>query len=144
MEINYLIEVFGAKMKKYSQIIKVRSYELDSQGHVNYAVYLNYCEYSRVATLEQFGLSFDEFIKQGRFIVIAEVKAKYLAPAFLGDELEITLEGIKAGRTSMTFRQEIFNKKTDSKIFAAEMVGVFINEKGRPIKMDEDFRNVFF
>ncbi len=131
-------------MKKYSQTIKVRSYELDSQGHVNYAVYLNYCEYSRVAALEQAGLPFDEYIKRGKFIVIAEAKVKYLAPAFLGDELEITLEGVKSSRTSMTFKQEIFIKKTNVKIFEAAMIGVFINEKGRPVKMDDDFRNVFF
>jgi len=131
-------------MKKYSQIIKVRSYELDSQGHVNYAVYLSYCEYSRVVALESAGLHFDELIKRGKFIVIAEAKVKYLMPAFLGDELEITLEGIKAGKTSMTFKQEIFNKKTKNKIFTAEMIGVFINENGKPIKMDEEFKKVFF
>jgi len=131
-------------MKKYSQKIKVRSYELDSQGHVNYAVYLNYCEYSRVATLEEHGLSFDDYIKRGQFIVIASANVKYIAPAFLGDELEITLEGTKVGRTSMTFKQEIFNIKTKKKIFDAAMVGVFINEKGRPVAMDEKFKNLFF
>ena len=138
------MKITELKLKKYTQTIKVRSYELDSQGHVNYAVYLSYCEYSRVATLEQFGVSFDEYIKRGQFIVVAEAKVRYLAPAFMGDELEITLEGVKAGRTSITFKQEIFNKKTKVKIFTAEMVGVFINEKGRPIRMAEDFRKVFF
>jgi len=39
-------------MKKFTQSLKVRSYELDSQGHVNYAVYLNYLEYARVSVLE--------------------------------------------------------------------------------------------
>ena len=131
-------------MKKFTQQIKVRSYELDSQGHVNYAVYLNYCEYARVATLEANGLPFDEYIRRGQFIVIAQVNARYLAPAVLGDELKITLEGISASRASMTFKQEIFNAKTNKKIFEATMVGVFINEKGRPIAMDENFRKLFF
>jgi len=44
-------------MKRYVQTLKVRSYELDAQGHVNYAVYLNYCEYSRVATMEHLKVS---------------------------------------------------------------------------------------
>ncbi len=131
-------------MKKYAEIIKVRSYELDSQGHVNYAVYFNYLEYCRVAVLEKFGLPFDEFHKQGKYIVIAEITAKYIAPAFLGDELEITLEGIKFSRTSITFSQEIFNKQTGKKIFSATLVGVFINEQGRPIAMDENFKKIFF
>ena len=131
-------------MKKYAHKIKVRSYELDSQGHVNYAVYLNYCEFSRVATLEQCGLPFDEYVKRGQFIVIAQANIKYLAPAFLGDELEITLEGTKASRTSLTFKQEIFNIKTHKKIFEAVMVGVFINKKGRPVALDDEFRKIFF
>jgi YbgC/YbaW family acyl-CoA thioester hydrolase len=131
-------------MKKFAHNLKVRSYELDSQGHVNYAVYLNYCEYARVATLEANGLPFEEFIKRGKFIVIAQVNARYIAPAFLGDELEITLEGTTASRTSMTFKQEIYNTKINKKIFEATMVGVFINEKGKPTAMDENFRNIFF
>jgi acyl-CoA thioester hydrolase len=131
-------------MKRFTQKLKVRSYELDAQGHVNYAVYLNYLEYCRVATLEQVGLPFDVFIKKGTFIVIAEVHAKYLAPAFLGDELEISLEAISAGRTSMTFQQEVVNTTTGRKIFEADVVAVFINPAGKPIAIDDDFRAIFF
>lgn len=131
-------------MKKFTQSLKVRSYELDIQGHVNYAVYLNYLEYARVTALEQVGLRFDDYIKRGIYIVIVEVKIKYLAPATLGDELEITLEGISLGRTSATFKQEIFNINTGKKIVEAELVGVFINKEGKPIPIDEEFRKVFF
>ena len=131
-------------MKKFTQSLKVRSYELDSQGHVNYAVYLNYLEYSRVSALEEVGLRFDDYIKRGMYIVIAEVKLKYLAPATLGDELEITLESKKMGRTSATFKQEIFNKKSGEKVLDAELVGVFINKEGKPIPIDEAFRRAFF
>ncbi|MBN1153789.1 acyl-CoA thioesterase [candidate division KSB1 bacterium] len=131
-------------MKRYAQTLQVRSYELDAQGHVNYAVYLNYCEYSRVTTMDQLGIPFQQFFNRGVYIVIAEARIKYILPAFLGDELEITLEGIKEGRTSIVFRQEIYNKKNGRKIFEAEMVAVFINEKGRPIPLDPKFRDAFF
>jgi YbgC/YbaW family acyl-CoA thioester hydrolase len=131
-------------MKKFTQSLKVRSYELDIQGHVNYAVYLNYLEYARVAALEQVGLRFEDYIKKGIYIVIVEVNIKYLAPATLGDELEITLEGISPGRTSATFKQEIFNIKTGKKIVEAELVGVFINKEGKPIPIDDDFKKAFF
>ena len=131
-------------MRKFSHSLKVRSYELDSQGHVNYAVYLNYLEYARVTALEEAGLRFDDYIKKGINIVIVEVKIKYLAPATLGDELEITLEGVKMGHSSATFKQEIFNTKTDKKIVDAELVGVFINKEGKPIPIDEDFKKFLF
>ncbi|HEX9971023.1 MAG TPA: acyl-CoA thioesterase [bacterium] len=131
-------------MKKFTQSLKVRSYELDAQGHVNYAVYLNYLEFARVAALEQVGLRFDDYFKRGIYIVIVEVKIKYLAPTTLGDELEITLEGISQGRTSATFKQEIYNIKTGKKIVEAELVGVFINKEGKPIPLDEEFKKAFF
>ena len=131
-------------MKKYTHSLKVRSYELDAQGHVNYAVYLNYLEYARVATMEQVGMPFQDFLQKGKFVVIVEANIKYLAPATLGDELEITLEGIKAGRTSITFKQEIFTKIANRKILESQLVAVFINHEGKPIPMDVEFRRVFF
>ncbi|UCE04708.1 MAG: acyl-CoA thioesterase [bacterium] len=131
-------------MKKYTQSLKVRSYELDAQGHVNYAVYLSYLEYARVATMEQAGIPFQNFFKKGKYIVIIEANIKYLAPATLGDELEITVEGAKTSRASITFKQEIFNKKNNKKIFEGQLVAVCINKQGKPIPMDEEFRKVFF
>ena len=130
-------------MKKYTQSLKVRSYELDAQGHVNYAVYLSYLEFARVATMEQLGLPFQNFIKQGKYVVIAEINVKYMVPATLGDELEITVESIKAGKTSLTFKQEIFNKRDGKKVLDAQLVAVFIDRKGKPIPLDEEFKRVF-
>jgi YbgC/YbaW family acyl-CoA thioester hydrolase len=121
----------------------VRSYELDAQGHVNYAVYLSYLEYARVATMEQLGIPFQDYFRKGTGIVIAEARIKYLHPATLGDELEVTLEGIRAGKTSLTFSQDIFNTRTGKKIFEAELVAVFLDREGRPTTMDRAFRQAF-
>jgi YbgC/YbaW family acyl-CoA thioester hydrolase len=130
-------------MKKFTHGLKVRSYELDAQGHVNYAVYLSYLEYARVATMEELGIPFQDFIRQGKGIVIVEAHIKYLKPATLGDELEITLEGTKAGRTSLTFRQDIIDFKTGIKVFEGELTAVFVDRTGKPIPMDDKFREAF-
>jgi YbgC/YbaW family acyl-CoA thioester hydrolase len=130
-------------MKKFSQKLKVRSYELDAQGHVNYAVYLSYLEYARVATMEQLGIPFQDYFQKGTGIVIVEAHIKYLHPATLGDELEITLEGMNPGKTSLTFRQDIFNTRSGKKLFEGKLVAVFLNREGRPIQMDEAFRQAF-
>jgi YbgC/YbaW family acyl-CoA thioester hydrolase len=130
-------------MKTFSQRLKVRSYELDAQGHVNYAVYLSYLEYARVATMEELGIPFQDYFKKGMGIVIAEIHIKYLRPATLGDELEITLEGMEAGKTSLTFKQNILNVKTGKKLLEGELVAVFLDRQGRPAPMDEDFRKAF-
>ncbi len=131
-------------MKKYTQTLSVRSYELDAQGHVNYAVYLNYLEYARVATMDRLGIPFQDYLRQGKGIVIVEAHIKYLRPATLGDELEITLEGIERGRTSLTFRQDIFHRPTGAKVLEAELVAVFIDRDGKPRTMDQEFEQAFF
>lgn len=131
-------------MKRFTQTVKVRSYELDSQGHVNYAVYLHYLEYARVAIMERQGLPFDEFIRRGTYVVVAEAHLKYLRPAKLGDNLSVTLEGVKAGRTGMSFRQDIFIEGTKLRVLEAELRAVFIDREGRPIPIPQDFRKQFF
>ena len=130
-------------MKKFTQKLKVRSYELDAQGHVNNSVYLSYLEYARVATMEQLGILYQDYLRKGKYVAIAEVRLKYLYPATLGDELEITLQVIQAKRTSLTFKQEIFNTKTGKKILDAELVAVFINREEKPVPIYEDFRKAF-
>jgi acyl-CoA thioesterase FadM len=50
---------------------------------------------------------------------------------------------MKAGKTSLTFKQDIFNVKTGKKLLEAELVAVFLNKEGRPAPMDEDFRKAF-
>jgi len=67
-------------MKTFSQTLKVRSYELDAQGHVNYAVYLSYLEYARVATMQQLGLPFEHYFQKGTHGLSGVRTERTLAP----------------------------------------------------------------
>ena len=64
-----------------SATVRVRTYELDSFGHVNNSVYLNYFEEARAEYLLQLGVSFDDFAKAGCQLVIVESYVKYISPA---------------------------------------------------------------
>ena len=44
-------------MKKFTHKLKVRSYECDTYGHVNNAVYLNYLEFALMSALEENGFT---------------------------------------------------------------------------------------
>lgn len=70
----------------------MRSYELDSNGHVNNAVYLGYAE--EVATLHAEALGFGRAwaMAQGGMWVVRRHEITYLAPAGYGDEVELTTE----------------------------------------------------
>ena len=70
-------------------IVRVRTYELDSFGHVNNAQFLHYLEEARSEYLRQIGLSFNDFERLGVHLVIVEAQVKYITPARYGDEIEI-------------------------------------------------------
>jgi acyl-CoA thioester hydrolase len=56
--------------KPWSTRVAVRSYELDSLGHLNQAVYHQYAEHSRVARLASLGCSWQGLIDAGIGLVL--------------------------------------------------------------------------
>jgi acyl-CoA thioester hydrolase len=75
----------------YTARWRVRSYEIDQNGHVNNAVYLNYAEALTVehAELAGFGRAWCE--AHGGAWVVRRHEIQYLLPAKMGDELELTV-----------------------------------------------------
>ena len=69
----------------------VRQYEVDRQGHVNNAVYLNYAEELASRHSESIGYGQDWAATQGGTWVIRRNEITYHSPAQFGDELELTV-----------------------------------------------------
>ena len=65
---------------------KVRSYECDSYGHVNNAVYLNYLEYARMSALIEKGFSFDIMKKNGYLAIVRHIEIDFKYPLLMGEE----------------------------------------------------------
>ena len=69
----------------------VQSQHLDSFGHLNHAVYLNFLEGARCDYMEQAGISFNRGLEEGAFCVVLRVEIDYLTAALCGDEIEILM-----------------------------------------------------
>jgi acyl-CoA thioester hydrolase len=69
----------------------VRGYELDSQGHVNNAVYLSWAEEVATAHAEAAGYGRDWSVSRGGGWVIRRTEISYHRPAVYGDEVELTV-----------------------------------------------------
>jgi len=67
----------------------VRSYELDSFGHVNNAVYLQYCEGARNDYLKQKGIRFSDFQRWNKGPFLYQATLNYKRPVFADDRLRI-------------------------------------------------------
>ena len=123
--------------------IKVRSYEVDLEGHVNNAVYVNYLEHSRTSALHDFGIPFHSLLERGLYIVVTRVDMKIHAPAFLGDELELRVTPTEIRRVKGVFHQEIMNLTRGNKTVTATVYGAIVDRQGKPVKIPEEFREVF-
>ncbi len=118
-------------------ILTVRSYECDSNLHVNNAVYLNYLEHARMEFLKSIGFDFYHFRTKGFALIVSKVVVQYKKPAVLDDALSISTYSIKKGITSGILRQII--KRNDIVICEADITWVCVNPQGKPAKLPEEF-----
>lgn len=96
---------------EFSEEWRVRQYELDSQGHVNNAVYLNYAEQVAIDHAEAAGFGRDFNERHAGGWVVREHQIVYHRPAVYGDELRVTtrvesLNGARATRRTLIRRRQ--------------------------------------
>jgi acyl-CoA thioester hydrolase len=120
--------------------IKVRSYNLDSFGHVNNAVYFNYLEEARCEYMEQRGLSFRSFHEWGAFAFVVSSEIRYKSPAKYGDLLDIRGAFSSMRRTSFSLDYEIYNETTDRICALASMTFGFVDSHEKLVPIPQVFR----
>jgi acyl-CoA thioester hydrolase len=101
--------------------ITVRGYELDTQGHLNQSVYLQYAEHARWELLRAAGISQDALIASGIGPVVLESTIRYLRELRGGDEVDVSC-GFEWGE-GRTFRVRQDYRRADG-TQVAELVAV--------------------
>lgn len=119
------------------------SYELDSFGHVNNAVYLQYLEKARNDFMLQRGLEFQDFFRWKKFPLVRKASLSFFSPARAGEWLCITGKVASHSATSFTLEYEIRTEPGGRRILQAETSHVFVNENNRPVRIPEDFFSRF-
>jgi acyl-CoA thioester hydrolase len=95
---------------KHTAELVVRSYELDSYGHVNNAVYLNYLEYARMEFLHACKFDFNGLTAAGYYFYTTHIDIRYKASAVLDDKLFVETVPVKLQRVSGKFYQRIYKE----------------------------------
>lgn len=108
--------------------IKVRDYEVDSQGIVNNANYQHYLEHTRHMFCEQAGVSFRDMHAAGIDPVVRRIEIDYLRPLGLGDSMVSRIALSRQG-PMFVFRQDIFTPEGEPVVHA--MVDIVCLENGR-------------
>jgi len=139
-----MMELTGrsARMKKVGTMehkcaLSVRSYECDSYGHVNNAVYLNYLEFARHAYMRDNGISLDDLRASGFALLVARVAVDYRLPARTDEELTILTHALRKTRIGGILGQRIL--RGAQVIADAEVTWVCVDARGRPARMPPAF-----
>ena len=116
--------------------LKVYYEDTDAGGVVYYANYLKYLERARTEALSTIGLSNLQIKdKFGALIIVKSCNIEFKKSAKLEDELKIRSFVKSVTKTSFFMNQIITNGETT--IVEAQVHLVFVNDKGKPVKVPE-------
>ena len=116
--------------------VKVYYEDTDAGGVVYYANYLKYLERARTEALASIGLSNLQLKnKFGTLIIVKSCNIEYKKSAHLEDELNIRSFIKSVTKTSFLMNQ--FITKGENIIVEAKVHLVFVNEKGKPVKVPD-------
>lgn len=126
-------------MKPVTSPFTVRSYELDSFGHLNHAVFLNYFEQARFDALDACGWPIRRVLERGWAVYVVRLEVDYLAEVLWGDDVRVETWVSSVRRSSMILEQ-VMTRKDGTIAARARVTGVWVGENRRPVKMPDELR----
>ena len=121
---------------------------MDTFGHVNHAVHLNYFEQARFEALARCGFTYDVLAQRGWAIHVVRIEVDYLSEVLLGDRLRIRTWAGEFRRASMVMLQEARRDPREGEVEStpvarARVVAVWIGEGRRAIRVPPEIREGF-
>jgi acyl-CoA thioester hydrolase len=101
----------------FSVRVTVRGYELDTQGHLNWAEYLHYAEHARWQCLAAAGITQDKLIASGFGPVVLDVSVKFRRELRGGDDVDVTCAFVFDGGKTFGGVQEF--RRADGRLAAS-------------------------
>jgi len=136
--------------------IQTRVYleDSDAQGIVYYVNYLKFMERARTELLRELGFDFQPLQEQKGHFVVHSLDVRYLKPARVDDNLQITASILKTARTYVVFSQKVCRivaSNEEKGIEKGELllcsgtvkVACVSSDTGRPMVIPEDVAKAF-
>jgi acyl-CoA thioester hydrolase len=124
--------------------LQVRYAETDQMGVVYYANYLVWFEIGRTDLCRKHGFAYREMEEQdGLYIMVAEARCRYKAPARYDDEILVRTSLKETRRRVLIFGYEIYRQATDELLAEGETVHVITDRDGHPRSLPEKYRELF-
>jgi acyl-CoA thioester hydrolase len=139
-------------MKKITFDLDIYSYQIDSLGQVNNAVYNTWMEIGRFKLLDAMGLPLSTLISQGSLPSLANTTICYKTPLFLADRVWVEMWISALGYASAVMRFNFYNsapdtKNTQDRVLAAEghQRTMFVDKESlKPKRFSRQEKDAFF
>jgi YbgC/YbaW family acyl-CoA thioester hydrolase len=121
----------------------VRCTEVDVNGHVNNAKYVEYLEWGREEWYEAHGFPYARLLELGAITVVVNLNLNLRQPCHQGDRLRIVTWPERRGRTSFALAQRI--DTSDGAVAADAVVTVVTVDPAtrQPRPLPEEFARLF-
>jgi acyl-CoA thioester hydrolase len=124
--------------------IRVRYAETDQMGVVYYANFLVWFEIGRGDFCRQHGFAYREMEEQdGLYIMVAEVRCRYKAPARYDDEIEIRTSLRASRKRVLVFGYEIYRLPDEELLAEGETVHVITDREGHARALPDRYVELF-
>jgi YbgC/YbaW family acyl-CoA thioester hydrolase len=124
----------------------VRCTEIDVNGHVNNAKYVEYLEWGREEWYDRQGFPYERLRGLGAVTAVVNLNVNLRRPCRQGDRLRIVTSPQRRGRTSFALAQRIERADADPPEVAADAVVTLVTidpETSRARPLPEEFARLF-
>lgn len=116
----------------------VQYYETDKMGITHHSNYIRWMEEARIDFLSKIGWSYAKLEEEGIISPVIAVESKYMKTTTFMDKVNI--EVIVSEFKGVKLKLKYIMKKEDGNIVCeAASEHCFLNEQGRPIKLNKDY-----
>lgn len=118
----------------------VRYAETDAMGIVHHSSYIVYFEEARSDYTRQRGSDYADFERQGLYLAVTEVHARYVKPAHYGQQVTIRtwLEALQS--RGLSFGYEVVDTATGEQHATGITRHICINRAGQVVKIPDAWR----
>jgi acyl-CoA thioester hydrolase len=129
--------------KFFTTEINVRWEEMDINGHINYACYMDYYSEARIEAVGQD--VFKSLREKGMGPVIYKAEIDFIKELFHPDRIHIvTWMDELIGKTRVSLRQDIYSTGRKELISKSKFHAIFMDLKSRrPVRMPEELKKHF-
>jgi acyl-CoA thioester hydrolase len=129
---------------KHTAQIRVRNYEIDWQGIVHNAVYLQYFEIGRLAYLENLGITLSiHAVQHESRVVVVRNEIDYRSPARFGETLDVRTRVSFIRDSSFAFEGILEETSTHRRVAENISIHVWLDQHtNQSLTVPEEFRRL--